>query len=455
MNALENFARLASPEAEMSVLGGLLINPEAADRIGALRPEHFWSEAHRTIMSVMLAMIGAGKPIDVVTVAEEIDVRGLSEQTGGLAYLGELAINTPSAANIGSYAKVVVGKALERQLLVAADRIKEAVASTGETRDKLMAAQAAVMEIAEAMAPKAPRIIRDVLIDTVDILAARHDGKVIGLPTGFADLDKQMSGGMRPGNLIFIAGRPSMGKTSLAVQIGLNVAQDEHPVLVLSMEMADQELTDRLISNVGNVSLDAVLQGRIVGEDGDRIMAAVERLHALPLVIDDQGGLTLYEVASKARSVKRKYGLSLLVIDYIQLMTGDGDSRNSQLEQISRGLKSLAKELQIPIIVLSQLSRKCEERNNKRPMLSDLRESGALEQDADVVLFVYRDEFYHQDSPDKGTAEIIAGKNRQGKTGTVRLAYIGDRTRFADLAPGWVPEQREQPMRRRRGGFDG
>lgn len=453
MNALENVARLASPEAEMSVIGGLLLNAEAVDRIGALRPEHFWSEAHRTIMSVMLAMIGSGRPIDVITVAEEIDVRGLSEQTGGLAYLGELAINTPSAANIGSYARVVVEKALERQLLAASDRIREVVASVGPTRDKLMTAQSAVMCIAEAMAPKSPRIIREVLVETVDILAARHGGQVIGLPTGFADLDKELSGGMRPGNLIFIAGRPSMGKTSLAVQMGLNVAQTAQPVLVLSMEMADQELTDRLISNVGNVSLDAVLQGRIVGEDGDRIMAAVERLHALPLVIDDQGGLTLYEVASKARSVKRKYGLSLLVVDYIQLMTGDGDNRNSQLEQISRGLKSLAKELQIPIIVLSQLSRKCEERNNKRPMLSDMRESGALEQDADVVLFVYRDEFYHQDSPEKGTAEIIIGKNRQGKTGTVRLAYIGDRTRFADLAPGWFPEEREQPMRRRRGGF--
>ena len=217
------------------------------------------------------------------------------------------------------------------------------------------------------------------------------------------------------------------------------------------MEMPEQELADRLIAQSGSVFLSAVLAGDMEGDNGDRIMCAVSILENLPLVIDDQGGLTLFDVASKARSVKRKHGLGLLVLDYLQLMSGDGDNRNQQIEQITRGLKALAKELDIPIIALSQLSRKCEERTNKRPMSSDLRESGAIEQDADVILFVYRDEEYNPNSPDKGTAEIIISKNRQGQNGMVRMSYQGCFTRFNDLDPGWQPEYREEQKKPRRG----
>lgn len=443
--------RLHSPEAEASVIGALLLDPSAADQIGSLRPAHFFAEHNRLIMGEILAMIAAGKPVDAVTVAEEIHDAGLSERTGGLAYLGELVANTPSARSIGRYAGTVIGKALERQLLAASETIREAVAGVGSSSEKLAAAQAAVMSISEAVASRSPRVMREVLISAAEALEARSGGQVRCLPTGFVDLDRQLSGGLRPGNVVILAGRPAMGKTSLAVNVAYHVARDGGAALVLSMEMSEQELADRLIAQAGGVYLSDVLAGKMDGEPGDRIMAAVGMLQNLPLVIDDQGGLTLFDVASKARSVRRNHGLSLLVIDYLQLMSGDGDSRNQQLDAMTRGLKSLAKELDIPIIVLSQLSRKCEERTNRRPIPSDLRDSGAIEQDADVILFVYRDEIYNENSAEKGTAEILIAKNRQGATGMVRMAYQGCYTRFADLAPGWQPEAREEykPMRRR------
>lgn len=456
MNALDRLiesqtSRLYSPESEQSVIGGLLLSPDSADQIGALRPDHFFVESHRIILAEILRMIADGKPVDVVTVAESLDIRGLTEKTGGLAYLGELAMHTPSARNVGRYAKTVMAKALERQLLGAADVIRETVSGTGTTHDKLMAAQHAVMAITEASAPKAPRLMRDVLLPVVDTLERRAAGETGGLPTGFIDLDQKLTGGLKPGNLVIVAGRPGMGKTSLAVQAAFGAAEAGHTALVLSMEMSDAELTDRLISLAGNVALSSVLAGDMAGESGDRILYGVQRLRDLPLVIDDQGSLTLFDVATKARSVKRKYGLSLLVVDYLQLMQGDGDNRNQQIEQISRGLKGLAKELQIPVIALSQLSRKCEERTNKRPLPSDLRESGSLEQDADVILMVYRNEQYDENSPDKGTAEIGVAKNRQGQTGMVRLMFRGHTTSFADLAHGWQPAYREQQKPARKG----
>ena len=257
-----------------------------------------------------------------------------------------------------------------------------------------------------------------------------------------------------PSSLYLTDGWVVTHNTSLAVNVGYQVAGSGVPVLVLSLEMPEQELADRLISQAGGVYLSSVLAGDMEGETGERIMAGVSRLHEIPLVIDDQGGLSLFDVASKARSVKRKHGLGLLVIDYLQLMTGEGDNRNQQIEQITRGLKALAKELDIPVIALSQLSRKCEERTNKRPMNSDLRESGAIEQDADVILFVYRDEEYNPNSPDKGTAEIIISKNRQGQNGMVRMAYQGCYTRFNDLDHSWQPEHREEPPKRSRRGLD-
>ena len=449
-----DYSRLHSLESEQSIIGALLIDPLAADRLGSLRPEHCYNESHRVILAEILRMVAAGKPVDVITVAEELSAHGHDEQTGGLAYLGELAANSAGSRNIGRYAETVTNKALERQLLGASETIRATVTGVGTTKEKLTAAQSAVMGITEAVASRQPKIMREILISAAETLTQRSSGNVRCLSSGFVDLDRQLSGGFRPGNLIVLAGRPAMGKTSLAVNIAYQVARHGSPSLFLSMEMPEQELADRLIAQSGSVFLSAVLAGDMEGDNGDRIMCAVSILENLPLVIDDQGGLTLFDVASKARSVKRKHGLGLLVLDYLQLMSGDGDNRNQQIEQITRGLKALAKELDIPIIALSQLSRKCEERTNKRPMNSDLRESGAIEQDADVILFVYRDEEYNPNSPDKGTAEVIIGKNRQGQNGMVRMAYQGCYTRFTDLDHSWQPEHREETPKRSRRGLD-
>ena len=446
-----DYSRLHSLESEQSIIGALLIDPLAADRLGSLRPEHCYNESHRVILAEILRMVAAGKPVDVITVAEELSAHGHDEQTGGLAYLGELAANSAGSRNIGRYAETVTNKALERQLLGASETIRATVTGVGTTKEKLTAAQSAVMGITESVASRQPKIMREILISAAETLTQRSSGNVRCLSSGFVDLDRQLSGGFRPGNLIVLAGRPAMGKTSLAVNIAYQVARHGSPSLFLSMEMPEQELADRLIAQSGSVFLSAVLAGDMEGDNGDRIMCAVSILENLPLVIDDQGGLTLFDVASKARSVKHKHGLGLLVVDYLQLMSGDGDNRNQQIEQITRGLKALAKELHIPIIALSQLSRKCEERTNKRPMNSDLRESGAIEQDADVILFVYRDEEYNPASADKGTAEIIISKNRQGQNGMVRMSYQGCFTRFNDLDPGWQPEYREEQKKPRRG----
>lgn len=450
-----DYTRLHSTDSEQSVLGALLIpGANAVDRIGQLKPGHFFTEAHRIIFGEIVAMAAQAMAIDPVTVAERLDTAGLSEKTGGLAYLGELSMNTPSAANIGRYAQIVIDKALERELVSASDRIQAIATGVGATKDKLAAAQSAIMAITEAAEPKKPQLIRDVLIRAVAAIERRGSGQDNAMSTGFPAIDAKLSGGFRRGNLIIIAGRPGMGKTALAGCISLNTASRDVPTLFLSMEMADTELADRMIAIAGRVPLGEVLDGNMEGDAGDRILAGTARLHELPLVIDEQGGLTFFDIASKARSVRRQHGLGLLVIDYLQLASGDGDTRNSQIEGITRGLKALAKELEIPIIALSQLSRNCESRPNKRPIQSDLRESGAIEQDADAILFVYRDEEYNQNSPDAGTAEIIIAKNRQGSTGMARLAYIANQTRFETLGHDWRPAVVDRPFaEKRRGGL--
>ncbi len=442
-----DYTRLHSPESEQSVLGALMLpGSNAVDRIGTLKPGHFFTEAHRLIFAEIMAMVAQAIAVDPVTVAERLDAAGLSDKTGGLAYLGELSMNTPSAANAGRYAQIVVDKAIERELVAAADQIQAVASGVGSTAEKLADAQQAIMRISEAAEPRKPQLIRDILVRAVAAIERRGDGLDNAMSTGFPAIDARLSGGFRRGNLIVIAGRPGMGKTAFAGCMSFHAASCDVPTLFLSMEMADTELADRMIAIAGRVPLAEILDGNMEGEAGDRILAGTARLHELPLIIDEQGGLSLFDIASKARSVKRQYGLGLLVVDYIQLAAGDGKNRNSEIEVITRGLKALAKELQIPVIALSQLSRKCEERTNRRPLPSDLRESGAIEQDADVILFVYRDEEYNQNSPDAGTAEIIIAKNRQGSTGMVRLAYIAAQTRFATLAHDWRPAAVDKPF---------
>lgn len=451
-----NYSRLHSIESEHAVLGALLLpGSNAIDKIGKLKPSHFFNESHRIIFGEIVKMAAEGNSIDPVTVAENLDAAGQSEKTGGLAYLGELVNNTPSAANCANYAQFVIDKALERELVAAADKIQSIASGVGSTQDKLTASQSAIMSITETADPQKPKHIREVLIRTVAAIERRGGGSDDAMSTGFHEIDEKLSGGLRRGNLGVIAGRPSMGKTSLAGCIAFNAASRGIPTLFLSMEMADTELADRLIAIAGQVPLNDILAGNIKGETGELILAGTGRLDELPLIIDEQGGLSYFDIASKARSVRRQHGLGLLIVDYLQLASGDGDNRNSQIESITRGLKALAKELQIPIIVLSQLNRKVEERPNKRPMLSDLRESGAIEQDADFVLMCYRDEYYNPDSPDVGTAEILVVKNRQGATGMARLAYIANQTRFQSLDKNWRPLVVDKPYSAKsRKGFD-
>lgn len=452
--SLDRYDSLHSLESEQSVIGALLINPDAIHTIGALKPEHCYHECNREILAEIMAMAASGQPIDVITVATNISAKGLDVITGGLAYLGDLASNVPSARNVSRYAETVVGKAMERRLMAAANEINSIVLSAGTTREKLTKAQAEVMSITESVASKKPRSMTEVFSAALDMMEKRNNGETVAMATGYGDLDRQLSGGLRPGNLVIVAGRPGMGKTALSTNIGQNVAETGKKVLLLSMEMTELELFDRLVASYGRVPLQKVIEGDMSGEYGDGIIVGFNRCKDLPLWVDDQSALSLFDVGSKARSVKRQHGLDLLIVDYLQLMSGEGQNRNHEIEVISRGLKALAKELEIPVICLSQLSRKCEENANKRPMASHLRESGAIEQDADVIMMVYRDEIYDHDSPDKGTAEIIVVKNRQGSTGTVRLAYIGKFTRFESLDPNWSPERREQPAKKFKRGFE-
>jgi len=445
-----------SIEAEQSLLGGLLLDNEAIDRIGSVLPEHFYRDDHKRIYRAIVGQIQSGREADILTVAEALRESGDLDNAGGQAYLVDLASSTASAANIHNYARIVRERALERSLMAVGDEIAATVYDkTRGVMDKLNHAQALVMSLTEGAAPREPRLLKDVLVSVLDEMDRRMNGQVIGVPTGLADLDQALSGGLQPGDLVLIAGRPAMGKTTLGVQIAQSFALDGGIPLVLSMEMSEVQLGSRMLASVGRVPLQDVIHGHVHGENADRMAGAIARLSEARVVIDDQPALTVMDVRAKARSCRRKHGLGLVVVDYLQLMQGDGDNRNSQLEEISRGLKALAKELNVPVVALSQLSRKCEERTDRRPMMSDLRDSGALEQDADVIMFVYRDEVYHSDSPDAGTAEVLIRKQRQGATGMARLTFLGQYVRFEDCAYQGTRRVTElKPKTRRRYGED-
>lgn len=443
-----------SVEAEQSVLGAILLDEHAIDCVASLRKEHFYVAAHREIFRVVQAMANDSKRIDVITLAEAIGDAGLDDVTGGLAYLGELAANTPSAANVKRYAEIVTNKATERQLLAAANDIIALVRSNGQTRDKLAKAQAAVMDIAESRQQKQPKRLGELMHRFVENLENRSRGVMSGISTGITPIDEKLGGGLQDGNLIIVAGRPSMGKSAFTSTIGINVALAGHPVGLLSMEMTDDEQAERSVAQLGHASLADIRRGNLNGEAGDRITAGMGKAMELPFIIDDEGGLSVGEVISKARQIKRLHGLRLLIVDALGLMDHDADKAVSQLGAITRTLKAFAKEMNIPIILLCQLSRKCEDRTDKRPIMSDLRDSGAIEQDADVVMMLYRDEYYNPESMDKGVAELLIRKARQGTTGVVPLAFLGEQTRFAELTRDWEPPTAMAPRTRSRRGLD-
>jgi replicative DNA helicase len=438
-----------SIEAEQSILGGLLLDNEAADRIGDLVSEDdFYSDAHRVIYRHVLGLAADGKPVDVVTLSEALGQVQKLDYVGGLAYLGALVANVPSAANIRHYAQIVRERSILRQLAATAGEIADSAFNPlgRNARMVLDEAEAKVLHIAEqgSRGQRTFQPLKDLLVSAVDRIETLYNrdnpSDVTGVATGFADLDRETAG-LQPGDLVIVAGRPSMGKTALALNIGEHVAIDlKLPVVVFSMEMGASQLAMRMIGSVGRLDQHKLRTGRLAPDDWERLSTALGRLSEAPMLIDETPALNAIEVRSRARRLQKQYGqLGLVIVDYLQLMQAQsaGENRATEISEISRSLKALAKELKVPVVALSQLNRSLEQRPNKRPVMSDLRESGAIEQDADVILFIYRDEVYNEDTPDKGTAEIIIGKQRNGPIGTVRLTFLGEHTRFENMArPG-------------------
>ncbi|HWA12363.1 MAG TPA: replicative DNA helicase [Burkholderiales bacterium] len=438
-----------SVEAEQSVLGGLLLDNTAWDRIADLLGESdFYRADHRLIWRHISRLIEHSRPADVITVSESLESTRELDGVGGLAYLGALAQNTPTAANIRRYAEIVRERAVMRKLAeVGTDIAESAYNPMGKEAGQLLdEAESKVFAISEEGARgkqgflDMPPLLTQV-VERIDMLYNRDNpSDITGVPTGFTDLDR-MTSGLQPGDLVIVAGRPSMGKTSLAINMAEHVALETRlPVGVFSMEMGASQLVMRMLGSVGRLDQHKVRTGRLADDDWRRLTDAVGRLNEAPMHIDETAALNALELRARARRLHRQYGkLGLIVVDYLQLMSAStqGENRATEISEISRSLKALAKELNVPVIALSQLNRSLEQRPNKRPVMSDLRESGAIEQDADVILFIYRDEVYNPDSPDKGKAEVIIGKQRNGPIGTVTLVFQGEYTRFANFAdPG-------------------
>ena len=439
-----------SIEAEQSLLGGLLLDNSAWDRISDIASESdFYRDDHRRIFRRIQQLITQSKPADVVTVFEAIEKHNEVEQAGGLAYLGEIANNTPSAANIRRYAEIVHERAVLRRLVTVGDEIASSALNPAgkDVKQLLDDAERKVFEIVKSGARTNQGFVSiDPLLGQVidriqELYEQENPSEVTGVPTGFADLDR-MTAGLQPGDMIVVAGRPSMGKTAFALNIVEHVGVELGlPVAIFSLEMSGPQLAMRLLSSIGRLDAHRIRTGRLSDEDWEKMTATLGKLHDSPIYIDETGSINPTDLRSRARRLARQFGgkLGLIVIDYLQLMNSskDSDNRTTEISEISRSIKALAKELKVPIIALSQLSRKVEERTDKRPLMSDLRESGAIEQDADIILMMYREEYYKPDTQDKGVAEVIIGKHRNGPTGTVKLTFLNEYTKFVNCAqPG-------------------
>ena len=441
-----------SIEAEQAIIGGLMLDNLAWDKVSIIVAEpDFYLTEHRMIYQALTDLSKRDQPFDVITVLENLKSTNHLNDAGGETYLFELANNTPSVANIRAYADIVREKSVQRQLIhVAGDIADSAYNPNGKDVSELLdQAETRVFAIAEQTAREGgPEIIKNILVKTIDRIdhLYHHGSAVTGLTTGLKDLD-DITSGLQQSDLIIVAGRPSMGKTTLAMNMAENAAIDsKKPVLVFSMEMPADSLAMRMMSSLGRIDQHRVRTGKLTDEDWPRVTSAVHILSEAPIFIDDTPALSPGEVRARARRLVKEHGqLGLIVIDYLQLMKAPGfksDNRTGEISEISRSLKTLAKELHTPVIALSQLNRSLEQRHDKRPIMSDLRESGAIEQDADLICFIYRDEVYNEDSPDKGIAEIIIAKQRNGPIGRVRVAFLGKYTRFEDLAfSGQTTEQ--------------
>jgi replicative DNA helicase len=434
-----------SLEAESCVLGGLLLDNSAWERItDSLIESDFYKYEHRIIFSALLSLIQKGHPADVITVFEALLAQGKAEEVGGLAELNALAQYVPSAGNIRRYAEIVRERAILRKLVNASDEIALQAFNTKSrsVAEILEEAEQKVFQIGEEGArlrkgfQQMDTLIEDLLARVDDM--AKNPGDITGVPSGFKDFD-EMTSGLQSGDLIVLAARPSMGKTALAINIAEHVAMNEGlPVAVFSMEMGASQLAIRMVGSIGRIDQGHLRRGRLSDDEWPRLTQTIDRLSTVSLFIDETPGLNPSELRASAKKLSRQCGkLGLIVVDYLQLMSAgssDGDNRATELGEISRGLKTLAKELQCPIIALSQLNRSVEARTDKRPMMSDLRESGAIEQDADVIMFIYRDDYYNKDSKEPGVAEIIIGKQRNGPTGTVKLSFLKPLTKFESIS---------------------
>lgn len=428
-----------SIDAEQAVLGGLMIDNGTWDQVAdAVGEEDFYRRDHRLVFRAMATLANQGVPCDVVTLSEWLERNGALDEAGGLAYLGALAKNTPSAANIKAYAAIVREHAIMRQLIAVGTQIGDCVfnAAGRNSAELLDQAEKLVFDIAErgARGRRSYVPVKDLLVQVVDRIDSlfQSDNPLTGIPTGFNDFDN-LTSGLQKSDMVIIAGRPSMGKTSFAVNIAEHAAiKHKLHVGIFSLEMPSEQLVMRMLSSLGRIDQHKVRTGKLDDDDWPRLTSAVGILAEAPLYIDDSPALTPTELRARARRLKREHGLDLLVIDYLQLLqtSGPRENRVTEISEISRSLKAMAKELQVPVIALSQLNRSLEQRPNKRPVMSDLRESGAIEQDADLICFIYRDEVYNEDSPDKGTAEIIIAKQRNGPIGTLRVTFLGQYTRF-------------------------
>ncbi len=433
-----------SAEAEQAILGGLMLDNQVWDKIGhKLCDTDFYRTENRLLFQCISNLVARNQPFDVVTVLDGLKSSNQVDAAGGEAYLFELANNTPSVANVTAYADIVREKSVQRQLIGVAGEIADAAYQPGEREvsDLLDFAETRVFSIAEQTAAEGgPEAMRSVVVRAVEkIDSLFHKGDAItGTPTGLTDLD-ELTSGLQEADLVIVAGRPSMGKTSLVMNIAENVAlEGQKPVLVFSMEMPADSLAMRMMSSLGRIDQNRIRTGKLNDDDWSRVTSTVHMLSEANLYIDDTPSLSPAELRARARRLVKEQGqIGLIVIDYLQLMKVPGfraDNRAAEISEISRSLKALAKELKVPVIALSQLNRSLEQRQDKRPVMSDLRESGAIEQDADLICFIYRDEVYNEESPDKGSAEIIIAKQRNGPIGKVRVAFLGQYTRFEDLA---------------------
>lgn len=459
MNAANITSHPYSVAAEQAVIGGLLLDKKALEKIDRIvSKQDFYRNDHQLIFSAIRELESRNEPFDAVTLSNHLKMHGNLEKAGGLTYLGSLAKDTPSAANIVAYADIVREKSLLRQLQSAGHKILSLTHEKNSAVEAYDEAQSIVFAIGEshAQGKNEPIIMRDL---TPDVLAGIEErrisgGAVYGLTTGFSGFDAKTAG-LQEAQLIIIAARPSMGKTSIAMNVVEHTVLNGTGALVFSMEMSAKEITERQIATLADVDFRKFQCGDLNDEEWSRVTAANFKLNDVPLFIDDSPSLTIGEVRSKARRLHRKNRIGLIVVDYLQLMTvaNPGKNRNDDVTEISKGLKALAKEMSLPVIALSQLNRSVEQRPNKRPIMSDLRESGAIEQDADLIAFIYRDEVYNGDSAHQGIAELIIRKQRNGPQGTVYLNFDGTRVRFSDFT-GQLPTAQQKSSSKWRGGFD-